>query len=901
MSSWGEMKNRIRIVIEFLAAFALISLLLVAIAGVVVVKFYGEDLEAFVLEQVNHRLESKVEMEEVSVKVFHKFPNTSIVLREITVWSSQNFRPGKFPSPGADTLLSAESVSVSFNLLSLIRGKYLIRQVDIRNGILHLYTDEQGERNYRVFGDSEGTPARDPLVNLNRLQVQDFRILLHNQAKELTSAGHLLKLELNGRFSRKQTQIRGLLEGTLDEITNKGVRYASNRDVLSRIHLTVNDSLYTIRSGQLQIDRISADMDGRFTILSEAGVELDLYASARDLEIHEVLDLLPSEMSSPLKGIRGSGQLQLYTRITGRASSTRNPKVEADFRTSNANLSWDRFPFSLRSLNLAGTYSNGGAFSPVTTSIRIQELSAQIGKDQVSGRGSVNNFYDPDFSIELAGDIHPEQWIRWYDSIPLSKADGRLISDLQISGSYNRNQPRGERFLALNIGGSLELEEVGFLISGTSIPFSGINGSLIIDNDFWEPSFSGMYGDNDFSVSGSGLHLLSFLLKKDSELIASVRFNSGKFDLQEVLDALPGSGKRVRREIRFPENLDLRLEFSIDELFKERFHAENVRGIALYESPAFSVDSMVMQTMEGTLRGGFALAQDGAGMITSSVNARMYNLNIRELFHAFDNFGQQQVTHEHLRGTVSGSSLFSADFEPHFSILTPSIISENELVIRNGELNDFTPLMALSRFIAVDELQQVHFETLENTILIRENQVVIPVMQIQSNALNLSASGTHGFDNHYDYRIRLKLSEILYNEAKRSGKREFETALDDSDTRTLFLKIVDSGTGSTVEIDRERTAEKIRNDLKEEKAELKQVLKQEWGLFRKDTLADDPEGEPGEKPAFRFEFQEDDPIPQDNSGDDSPKKKRRWWQKRSKTDTVQNKPALEFVIDETAP
>ncbi len=896
-----KMKNRIRIVIEFLAAFVLISLLLVAITGVVVVKFYGDDLEAFVLEQVNHRLGSKVEMEDVSVKVFRKFPNTSIVLREMTVWSSQNFQPGKFPSPGADTLLSAESVSVSFNLLSLIRGRYMIRQVDIRNGILHLYTDERGESNYQIFGESERTSRQDPFVNLNQLQIQGFRILLHNQAKGITSTGHLDKLELNGRFSREQTQIRGLMEGTLDEITNKGVRYASNREVLSRIHLTVNDSLYTIRSGQLQIDRISADMDGRFTILPEEGVELDLYASARDLEIHEVLDLFPSEVSSPLKGIHGGGHLQLYTRITGRASSTINPKVEADFRTSNANLSWDRFPFSLRSLNLAGTYSNGGAFSPVTTSIRIQELSALIGKDQLSGRGSINNFYDPVFSFELEGNIHPEQWIRWYDSIPLRKASGRMISDLQISGSYNRSQPRGERFLALDIGGRLELEEVGFLISGTPVPFSGINGSLVIDNDFWEPSFTGMYGNNDFSVSGSGLHLLSFLLKQDRELIASVRFNSGNLDLQEVLDALPGHGKRVRREIRFPENLDLRLEFIIDELHKEHFHAENVRGIALYNSPAFRVDSMVMQTMEGTLRGGFAISQDGAGMITASVSAGMYNLNIRELFHGFDNFGQQQVTHQHLRGTVSGSSLFSADFKPDFSILTPSIISENELVIRNGELYDFTPLMALSRFIAVEELQQVQFETLENTILIRENRVIIPMMQIESNALNLTASGTHGFDNHYDYRIRLKLSELLYNQAKRSGKREFETAMDDSDTRTLFLKIVDSGTGSTVEIDRERTAEKIRSDLKEEKAELKQVLNQEWGLFRKDTLPDDRNGEPGEEPAFRFEFQEDDPVPPDNSGDDSPKKKRRWWQKRSKTDTLENKPAQEFVFDETAP
>ncbi len=893
------MKHRIRIVVEFVAAFMLISLLLLAIAGVVVVKFYGEDLESFVLEQVNRRLESSVDIGEVSVKVFHKFPNTSIVLNEITVWSSHNFQTGGFGSPGADTLLTAGSVSVSFNLFSLIRGKYMIREVDIRDGTLHLYTDSRGESNYQLLGSRKRTGKQDPWVNLSQLQVQNFHILLHNRSKELTSSGHLSKLHLNGKFSRKHTQIRGSLEGNLDEITNKGLRYASNREVRSRISLTVEDSLYTIRSGQLQIDRISADMDGRFTIIPEQGVELDLYAAARELEIHEVLDLLPSEISSPLQGIRGNGNLQLYARITGRANSTQNPKVKADFRTSNANLSWDRVPFRLQSLNLAGSYSNGGGFSPVTTSLQIQELSAVIGEDHLSGRGSIMNFYDPSFSFELEGEIHPGQWIEWYDSIPLKNASGQLVSDLKVHGSYNRDMPKGKRFLALDITGEVNLEEVGLEISDRTLPFSSINGSLLIDNDFWEPDISGIYGENEFTFTGSGLHLLSYLLGREKELIASVLFTSGKLDLQEILDAMPGSGDKDRKKLTFPGQLDLRLEFVIDELIKEHFNAENVRGVAGYKSPVLSVDSLVMQTMEGTLRGGFQLMQDHSGMITTHVNARMHNLDIHELFYAFNNFGQKQITHEHLRGTLSGSSLFSAELESDFSMIAPSILSENSLVIQDGELNNFSPLKALSRFIEVGELQNVQFETLENNILIRESQVVIPVMEIRSNALDLSASGNHGFNNHYDYRLKLQLSELLYNEAKRSRNREFEIARDESDTRTLFLKISDSGTGSTVEIDHEKTAAKIRNDLKDEGRELKQVLQKEWGLFKKDTLLEEQARRSGEEPVFMFEFQEDTADNQVNTEEEPRTKGRRRWQMRSKKDTFGNKPAKEFVIDET--
>ena len=62
------MKGKARIIFEYLSAFMVISLLLLAIGGVVLVKFYGDELQDFVVEQVNYRLDSTIDVEEVSVK-----------------------------------------------------------------------------------------------------------------------------------------------------------------------------------------------------------------------------------------------------------------------------------------------------------------------------------------------------------------------------------------------------------------------------------------------------------------------------------------------------------------------------------------------------------------------------------------------------------------------------------------------------------------------------------------------------------------------------------------------------------------------------------------------------------------------------------------------------------------
>ncbi len=889
------MRQRARLILEYLSASLLIALLLTAITGVVVVKFYGEQLQAFVMEQVNQRLDSKVEIGDATVKVFHRFPHTSMVLTDVTVWSSHNFRSRDFQGEGADTLLTAEKVSISFNPFSLIRKKYNIRQFEISRGTLHMYTDSRGEGNYRIVSRVEKARKQEQQLNLSQLRVTDFRVILDNRAKLLKASGTLRQLDLDGKFARGKTRIRSTLEGYLEETSNKGILYASERDVGVRLHMDVNDSLYTIETGHLQIDRILADVDGQFRVLRGKGVDLDVYATARDLEIHEVLDLLPRKLSNPLQEIRGNGILQLYTRIQGMVSSTLTPRIEADFQTSDANLSWDRLPFAVRSLNLNGTYTNGGKFSPLTTTLLIESMSAVVGADQLSGQGRIHNFLDPDFSFELKGALHPDQWIRWYGAIPLHGASGIINSDIRVSGAYDRNQAKGQRFTSFDLSGGISLEDVMVRFTREGIPFSGVNGSLRIQNDYWEPSFTGHYGSSDFSIQGTGLNVLSFLIGKNDELVASATFHSELLDLQEIIDELPVRNNHRSARRLFPDRLHLNLLFEVNDFRKGRLSARQVKGNATYDSPVLIVDSLFMRAMEGELSGNFRIAGQPDGNIHSSVSASLHEVDISQLFYAFNNFGQSQITHEHLKGTITGTSAFSAEFDTTFRIRPATILSENEIVINQGELNGFSPLLALSRFVEVEDLENIQFERLENTILLMNSQVIIPVMDIQSNALDLTASGTHGFNNHYDYRVQLRLSELLYSKSRGSAGGEFEIAEDDTDTRTLFLKIYNEGSGAEVVVDREKTAQKIRNDLRREKDEIKHLLNRELGLFRKEGEAENraPDGkEPG---AFRFEFNPvpdtlDTPVPQPEN--------RKWWQRKTKKDTAQNKPAVEFVIDE---
>ena len=69
-------------------------------------------------------------------------------------------------------------------------------------------------------------------------------------------------------------------------------------------------------------------------------------------------------------------------------------------------------------------------------------------------------------------------------------------------------------------------------------------------------------------------------------------------------------------------------------------------------------------------------------------------------------------------------------------------------------------------------------------------------MDVKSSAVDLSVNGKHGFNNDYEYHIKMLLSEILSKKRKKSRNSvsEFGVVEDDGLGRTsLLLKIENKG------------------------------------------------------------------------------------------------------------
>jgi hypothetical protein len=208
-------------------------------------------------------------------------------------------------------------------------------------------------------------------------------------------------------------------------------------------------------------------------------------------------------------------------------------------------------------------------------------------------------------------------------------------------------------------------------------------------------------------------------------------------------------------------------------------------------------------------------------------------VKVKQLLSAFDDFNQKAIQSSQIDGSIGVEADLEMKWDQDFNFNKPAFKAIAKLKFKDGQLNQYEPLYALSKFVDLEALKNLKFKELENTLEIKQEQVTIPEMYIQTNAMNLLLSGQHTFDNVLDYRLKITLSEII-NRKRKVQSNEFGEEDEKPGQINLFLRIKGPPNHLKFTYDHKAVKEKISQELKKEGADLKEILKKEFG-FKKDS------------------------------------------------------------------
>ena len=789
------------------------------------------------LKTVNRNFETRIEAGSYRLSLLKRFPRATIELRNVLVHSSLTFDKAIFGQMNTDTLLSARSALLYFRMTDLLKGQYTFEGISIRSGRLNFYTDTSGHYNYVIAKQTGKNEKSHYSVKLDRINLSDVKVLYHDLNLKLTMKGVALSSRFKSRINENEIDFGGTLDAELTYFNLKGYILTKPFEANMDVGVNRNKRGYFFRKSTMHLKEGDVVLNGYIG----SDNYFDLKVDGDKLDFSGIARYVPEKVSDRISEYLPSGNLSFSYTVKGKSSKRIDPHYEVSFSLKNGKIGRPGSGIKLDRLSFSGAYSNGNKNLPVTSSFLLRDFTAKLGSGHYTGNLEIIDFTRPDAKISFMGNINPDEMRKFLDLKKIKTAEGTINFDINLSGLVEKRSSYSlSDFLALNSGSKVTFNDFGMKLSEKPVEIKNASGIVSLSETISTNNFKLNLNGQKIKLDCNLRNLPEWLSGRPVNLGGSATLFSTGFKAESF--ASPTKEKSAvqpsRAPLILPKYVDLDVNFSIDTLVYKTFNATMVRGTVSLKPHTVNFSTISLNSQKGKVSGNGLVYQNPDKSFIGRGSFMVSDVDVNEAFRTFHNFGQGFLKAENIAGSLSGTLTLLL---PVDSLLKPKmnvLAAEGKYLITNGALINFDPVKALSTFISISELENIRFEKLENNFFIRENYFYLPQMEVRSTAVDLSVNGKHSFENAYQYHVKMLLSEILSNKARRDRhlSSEFGEVEDDGLGRTsIFLKVTGKGEDVKVSYDMKAAGEQVRNDIKKEKQNLKSILNEEYGWYAGDS------------------------------------------------------------------
>jgi len=832
---------------------ALIVLLLVcAVAGVVA--FYKKEIIALTIRELNSHLTAKVDVDpNVDVSLFQKFPLITLEFKKVKIAESIE---------GSDQKLAeAEEIFLAFDPWDLFQKKYIINHLYIEDGKITIRKDAKGRANYEIFKSDSTASSEEVSFNLKKIKLKNVELSYVNENK--SQGYYLLAKDLVAGIKLERKQYNIGLDGKLlsHKIRIAGHDYfkEKNLELFSELILDNERDQFIVLPSNLNVEKSEFEFSGSFSYKDKNYIDFGL--KGKKGQIQTLVSLMPKKISEKFSSYASSGNIFFKSSVKGEISERKNPLIVVEFGISNTSIFHPDYKGRLEKVNLVGYFSNGEKHHAKTSFLKLSDISFALNGKPVIGDFLLENFESPYIRCKAEGSLSLESIFSFYPVESVKEASGDLEFDISFTGSSEELKKNPDHF---NAGGQIVASKINLALDMLPYRLSNISGDFLFNNnDIAVNDFKGRVGKSDFTINGLFKNFLARLFNKKRNLFVDADLVSGYLDVEELLSAggkgeaknTGSSGKKEqsREENVFPffKKYEVHLNCDIEKLQYQKIHAKKVKGVFTMKDPWLSLEKASCRLAGGKLlvNGNLHFANPSTVELTSQ--AVLEGIQVDSIFYMCDNFDQKFIVDKNLKGEITGSVNLFMSMNDKFSIDDKSVVAKVDVKILNGELNNFEPMLKLSRFVEEKELEHVRFSELKNTVYIENKVITIPEMTIVTNVSTISVSGTHTFDHTMDYRLTVPLKNF---KRKNKDKDEAFGAIEDDNRgqSVIFLTVKGSTDNYKIAYDTKRTKNKIKEDLRKEKKELLEIFKPKRKGHVSDNMPEPVESNPSKDDGLQF-------------------------------------------------
>ncbi|MEM6966167.1 MAG: AsmA-like C-terminal region-containing protein [Bacteroidota bacterium] len=807
---------------------------------VVVAAFFEDQISDRLVKEINKQLRTELKVGEFNLSLLSGFPKASANLHDVELEDAMQ-----------GTLLESQNLSFRFGLLSLFGSNIKVHSVLIEDGSLYIKKDKRGRLNYDIVkGNSEKQKANEGEENefalsIDEAQLNRVEVIYVDQVAKHYTKFHVNKAVVSGEFAADQFSLYSFADLKSHFFQSNGEKYFVDENVIydAKIAVDFANQKYDFEDVSVALSTNTFNVDGTIENVKK-GTEWDLNIDGKEGSLASVFALLPPKQKEYFKDFDSKGNFYFKSAIRGLQTKYSDPAVSVEFGLEHGRVSSEKLGGGVKDVSFTANFTNGKQRNNRNSSFEIKDFKGYFDRELFEGKLRISNLDNPLIDLKLDGVLPMESIYGLFESPIITDGDGEIeLKQIRLKGRYKDIvSPYG--IGRVDTAGEIEFDDAELTVNRKTILvdkglFTFRDNSLKVEDFVFEGP------GTEIELDGTFLNLLPVLFadslnSKKAELKFSAALDAPKIDLDQLiaLTAIPVNKNDVGEKVmdslkvekihereRITNFLKGKFEARIDEFNYEKVEAEDFRGTLEFDNNEMLVAGKV-KTMEGRmLLDGTAYFEDRPKLEAKLTCERM---NIKEFFRQVENFGQKVLVDKNLKGKLDAKLFIKAFWDEEGSFLMDKMHVLADVGITNGELVGMKMLYDFSDYIKIRDLQRIKFTELHNYMEVKKGKIYLPAMFIQSNAMNMTMSGTHTFENKIDYHVKVNAGQVVWNKFKKHNPTYKPQKAKKSGWFNLYYRIYGPMETFTYESDKKRVKRSF--DLSEtRKRRIQKELRKHFG------------------------------------------------------------------------
>lgn len=760
------------------------------------VSSHNKELLESITAQLNENLNGTLAVESMDPTLLQGFPLVSLNLRNVTIRDS-------LYASHKHTLLSAADFNISVNTLAMLRGAIEIKKMEISNATIDLFTGVNGYTNTSVFKKSRKKPSDDgaEYPELRQLALKNVLLKIDNRHKfkqyEFKVDRLKAKLDYNSTGWNADVNLNTLVK-TMAFSTKKG-SFIKNGIVKGNLNVG-----YTTETSGIKLSPSQLEIGGEeFTIRAKFKVEGKSAPFAINIQNDKILwhkasALLSPNISSRLDMFSLSAPISVTCDIVGDLNVAGDPLIYVNAKIVNNTLGTPGG--TVRNCSFTGEFTNNNekskGFNDANSAIKLYNFKGDYAEIPI--------WMEKTMILDLENPIAVGDFT---SSFPISKLNNIVDSDLLAFTKGKADVKLTYTADIVNYKLAKPIVKGRIAIAGTALKYVPRNLSFndisvllnFQDDDLFISNIHLKTGKSVVDMEGSIKNFLNLYYTNPEKIVLNWDISSPKLYLGEFIGFL-GSRKKSsspgkqRAKGNFTEEVNTLLEkcnvnmnVKVSRFFFNNFAATNAKANILLNDTGAVIRHAGFNHAGGTISVNATLLQSGKAN-RYQMDAIVSRVNIREFFWAFDNFGQESLKAENIKGQFSTKANLSGIVTDSGKMIPNTMSGNVDFNLQKAALLNFSAIKNIGKLAFPNRnFNAISIEEINGALNINGEKVNISPMQVNSSVINMDINGIYSFGKGTEIYVAVPLRN-----PKRDKDITDETELAKRRNRGIVLNLIAS-------------------------------------------------------------------------------------------------------------